>query len=475
MYPNKIQRSVLKRHVGPFIFCFVTIMFLLLMQFMIIYIDKLISKDLPLGIIIELILTNLAYMVVLAAPMAVLVASLMAFGKFTELNELTALKAAGVNPIHTITPVLAAAAILSVFLVWFSNDVLPDANQRARTLFLDIRQKKPGFELEENEFYHGIDNYTILVQNIHSDSLYGIVLFQEPTSTNQRAIIKAQRGYLEGGNQMITFYLYDGSVTRFSTRTDEIVRRKVVEETEFSKHRISFDLSEMAFTRSDPDDYSRSDRTMNIQSMLAVVDSLKADIKKDKCELFAKNAFVEDISNVSESEMNRNASFLKYSADTSITHKLPESNFLVLSSINSSTIRNQVYRSSLSKFRDYRSSYTSLQVNVEWRLGRIAEYWVEIYKKFSIPIACIIFVLLGAPIGMYVKKGNLGVPALIGVGFLTFYWISLIQGEKLADRQYITPFTGMWFSDILLAVIGSYLLIRICTSFRISNLWNNRD
>lgn len=150
--PNKIQLSVLRRHIGPFIFCFVTIMFLLLMQFLILYIDKLISKDLPIGIILELIATNLAYMVVLAAPMAVLVASLMAFGKFTELNELTALRAAGVNPIHTVTPVLAAAALLSVFLFWFSNDVLPDANQRARTLFLDIRQKSRGLILKRMSF-----------------------------------------------------------------------------------------------------------------------------------------------------------------------------------------------------------------------------------------------------------------------------------------------------------------------------------
>ncbi|MBN2732543.1 MAG: LptF/LptG family permease, partial [Balneolaceae bacterium] len=115
--PNKLQLDILKRHIGPFAFCFLTVMFLLLMQFLILYIDRLIGKGLPLLIIIELILTNLAYMVVLAAPMAVLVASLMAFGKFTELNELTALRAAGINPIHTINPVLVAATILSVFLI----------------------------------------------------------------------------------------------------------------------------------------------------------------------------------------------------------------------------------------------------------------------------------------------------------------------------------------------------------------------
>ncbi|MGB0346765.1 MAG: LptF/LptG family permease, partial [Balneolaceae bacterium] len=99
----------MKKHVGPFLFCFFTLMFLLLMQFLILHVDKLIGKDIPFAIIIELIATNLAYMVVLAAPMAVLVASLMAFGKFSELNELTALRASGINPIKMIQPVLLSA------------------------------------------------------------------------------------------------------------------------------------------------------------------------------------------------------------------------------------------------------------------------------------------------------------------------------------------------------------------------------
>ncbi len=471
--PNKIQLSVLKRHVGPFVFCFFTIMFLLLMQFLILYIDKLVGKDLPFGIIIELILTNLAYMVVLAAPMAVLVSCLMAFGKFTELNGLTALHAAGVNPIHIITPVLAAASVLSIFLIWFSNDVLPDANQRARTLFLDIRQKKPGFNLEANEFYQGIDGHTILVQNIQSDSLYDIVLFQEPSSFQQRVIIKAEKGYLTSGNEMITFYLNEGTIMRYSRRADEMKQVEVLEETEFERHRLSFDLSEMAFSRSDPDAYSRSDRTMDIEAMSAVIDSLESDIKQDKQELFTDHSFMSDIKKVSEVENKMSAQ--TFYPDTSNTDSARTSNYVVLSSVSSEIEQNQLHNSTLRNLRNYRSDYTSLEVNVNWQVGRIAEYWVEIHKKISIPLACIIFVLIGAPIGMYSQKGNLGTAALIGTVFLTFFWISLIQGEKLADRLYISPFTGMWFSNILLSAVGSYLLLRLCTSFRITNLWRNRD
>src|SRR5699024_8548077 len=208
--PNILQRDVLKRHLGPFAFCFVTLMFLILMQFLIIYIDKLIGKGLPADVIIKLIITNLAYMVVLAAPMAVLVATLMAFGKFAELNELTALRSAGINPIHAMSPIIITCFFLSLFMFWFTNSVLPDANQRARSLFMDIRTKKPNFNLQEGQFYNGINGYTFLVKRMEADSdtLYNITLFQEASSDKHAAVIKANKGYLVSNNpNTLTLYL----------------------------------------------------------------------------------------------------------------------------------------------------------------------------------------------------------------------------------------------------------------------------
>lgn len=470
LLPNKIQLDILRRHIGPFIFCFFTVMFLLLMQFLILYIDRLIGKGLPFGVIVELILTNLAYMVVLAAPMAVLVASLMAFGKFTELNELTALRAAGINPFHTIKPVLIAATLLSLFLVWFSNDVLPDANQRARALFLDIRTKKPGFDLQEDQFYEGIEGYTFLVRKMssESDSLYDVTLFQEPSADRNRAVIKARKGYLQSYNQMLTLYLFDGTIMRSFYRSGKTGNREVVEKTEFGRYRLTFDLSEMAFSRSDPDQHSRNDRTMNVQSMLAVVDTLHHEIRAQREELFNSHRLQVE----AEAAERPNPQLPVGDNPHTDTDSTYTSRYVVMNQPDNRFSQEQVYQATLTDLRSYRSSYENLKVNTDWRTERIAKYWVEIYKKFSIPIACVIFVLIGAPIGMYTKKGNLGYAALIGTGFLTFFWISIIQGEKLADRLFISPFTGMWFSDIFLAVVGIVMTLQLCTSFQISKLWN---
>lgn len=473
---NKLQLDVLRRHVGPFIFCFLTLMFLLLMQFLILQIDKLVGKGLPFGIIVELIITNLAYMVVLAAPMAVLVASLMAFGKFSELNELTAMRAAGVNPIRVINPVLAAAALLCVFLIWFSNDVLPDANHRARSLFIDIRMKKPGFDLKPNEFYDGIDGYTFLVRDMNNetDSLYNVTLFQERSSKRKEAVIKADRGILQSStSQTITLYLMDGSIMRKLNLKNK--RTEMVEETHFNRYRISFDLSDLTFTRSNPDRRSRNDRTMSAQAMLAVTDSLREDIDEQFEKSFASQTnFTIPIENLDAYKPSKLENRKEASGIADTLQKV-NTKYVVLNFFDNRIEQAGLRDMAVNDLRSYNSNLDNLQTNIDWRISKIAEYMVEVHKKYSIPFACLVFVLIGAPIGMFTRKGNLGYAALIGTVFLTFYWISLIQGEKLADRLFISPFTGMWFANILLTVVGGYMVIRLCTSFKLSNLWNKSD
>ena len=273
---NRVQIDLLKKHVGPFLFCFTTLMFVLLMQFLILHVDKLVGKGLPFAIVIELILNNLAYMVVLAAPMAVLVSTLIAFGRFSEWNELTAIRAAGINPIKLITPVMAAGFLLFVFMGYFSNYVLPEANHKARSLFIDIRTQKPAFDLKASTFYNDIEGYTFLIKEIdsESDSLYDIRVFQDETDNRNRAFITANKGWLESPNDVtLSLFLLDGTSLRFIPGKDHT--SGTIERSNFDKYRMTFDLSDLSFSRSNPNQRSRTDRTMSAQAMLAVVDSLE--------------------------------------------------------------------------------------------------------------------------------------------------------------------------------------------------------
>ncbi|HEY6952617.1 MAG TPA: LptF/LptG family permease, partial [Bacteroidota bacterium] len=101
------------------------------------------------------------------------------------------------------------------------------------------------------------------------------------------------------------------------------------------------------------------------------------------------------------------------------------------------------------------------EARIEMFDGQKREYLVEIYKKYSIPVACIVFVFVGAPLGIIARKGTFGVSASVSLGFFLFYWACLLQGEQLANRGFIAPWFGMWVANIVIGIIGGYLTYRI--------------
>jgi lipopolysaccharide export system permease protein len=469
---NSVQTELLKKHIGPFFFCFFTVMFILLMQFLILHVDKLVGKGLPFMIVAELILTNLAYMVVLAVPMAVLVSTLMAFGKFSEWNELTAIRAAGINPIKLMYPVILAGIILFGFMAYFSNHILPESNHKARSLFIDIRMQKPAFDLQPGIFYEDLDGYTFLVKEIDSetDSLYDVRVFQDQSDNRRRAFISAERGRLVSPDQnTLSLYLYNGTSMRFipgERRSEETMER-----SRFNRYRISFDLSDLAFSRSNPDQRSRNDRTMSAQAMLAVIDTLRNEQQREKDKFLESTG--QNVQTPFYQEVSRSLQLVE--AEVGDTVQVYDSQFIALSELPNPSSKISSINRAINVIDRYNSELDNLKSNVGWRDFRVAEFMVEVHKKLSIPFACVVFVFLGAPIGMLTRKGNLGVAALISGGLLTVYFIAIIQGEKLADRMIISPFFGMWGINIFFLVLGILLTLHVSTSIRITNLWGARE
>ena len=90
---------------------------------------------------------------------------------------------------------------------------------------------------------------------------------------------------------------------------------------------------------------------------------------------------------------------------------------------------------------------------------RINSLDVEIQKKFSIPAACIVFVLVGAPLGIRARKSGIGV-AFLSILFFVFYYLCLAGGEELADRRFLDPAVAMWTPNVVIGLIGLYLTLR---------------
>ena len=146
-----LSRYVLKEHGWPFALGFALILFILLVDVVLQTMDQVLSKGLTLLAALQLLLFNLAWIVALAVPMAVLIAVLMAFARLAADGEIIAAKACGVSFWLLLRPVLVAAFLLTLLMVLFNDQILPDWNHQARVLSSSLQRTKAALVLREKE------------------------------------------------------------------------------------------------------------------------------------------------------------------------------------------------------------------------------------------------------------------------------------------------------------------------------------
>jgi len=427
-----LPRYILRAHVGPFFFSLITLMFVFLLQFVMKFIDQLVGKGLTAWVIIELIALSLSWMLVLAVPMSVLVAILMAFGELSSRNEITAMKAGGVSIYRMMAPVFIAGACVALIMVWFNNSVLPETNHRLKALTTDIRRKKPTIAFVNGVFSQDLPGYSILVRKTSetSNDLTGVTLYDYSNPT-KNILITAERGTISFSPDFrkIIMLLHVGEIHEL-----DLQEMKTYRKVRFDQHRIAMDVEGFEFERSATSAFTRGDRELSAPAMMKVVDSLGALLSRQQ----------EEVRTMMKKEMEgavRGEWLRSVSAD----------GMTLAPDAASALIKARTVAANLAT-ADFRIDALEKQVN---------QYWVEIHKKYAMPVACIVFVLVGAPIGIMSRKGGFGIAATLSLGFFIVYWAFLIGGEKLADRAILSPFWGMWGANILIGAVGIYLTFRV--------------
>lgn len=453
-----VHRMALRMLPGPFLGSLALLMFLLVMQFLIKYLPNLVGKGLPLQAIVELIAFNLAYMVVLAVPMSVLIASIMAFGRLAETGAWAVIKSAGVSFGQLVWPFLLVGVLLTGAMGYFNNVVLPEANFRARTLWIDIRTTRPGFELKPGVFYDWLDDYMILVRNLppdRPDRLEDVLIFDYTDGPRFRTDIKAASGTIRpvDGGRFLEIELMNGEIHRKQSLSGEGATDRY-ERMTFDRHRMRIETPDLGFSRSDPSSGRRTDRTMNSTGLRRLIDSLDASRHDHMARMHEHTVALG-----TPSEWSPERAITLPTVGVNESQPVPDLSE-ALAGLDSSAHR-QVYDIALQNARAGRSVVESARHVIHRSKQRAGQLLVEIHKKNSLAVACLIFMLIGAPIGLSMRRGGLHIAALVAIGIFLFYWVTLVNGEKLADRELLTPWVGMWAANLVGGAVGIWLTIRI--------------
>ena len=432
-----IDRYILKSHIGPFLFAFVTIIFVLILQFFATFADRFIGKGIGFPAILELIALQSAWMVGLAAPMAVLVAVVMTFGSLTTTSEMTVFRASGISLYRLMIPVLLAGLLLSFFVERFNNVVLPKSNYYAKSLMVDIARSKPAFGLTENAFSTLVDGYSIFVRKTdeRSKELRGIVIY-DGTRSDYTTMVTAEKGTIDftGDYQYLVMTLFNGEIHQVRQPDHKNYRHM-----SFAKHRFVFESSGFGFSRSPESRMRSGDTELSAKELLVIGDEFRKRISA------SEKLIQMPLEKIGQRIAERRAGISGKKISSS---KLPGK----LKAETAVYVERQLAQLDL-----------ELQ-SIEANRNMFNRYMAAYHKKYALSLACFVFVLVGAPLGVLARRGGFGVGAAISLLLFVLYWMIMISGEKIAERGLLDPMISMWLANVVMVFIGVSLVISLTGS-----------
>ena len=482
-----LSRYLLKEHLGPFAFAGLALTGLLVLNQVALRLANLIGKGLGWNVIGSVFGLSLPFILAMTLPMAVLVAVLHAFTRLGADSEVTALKASGVNLMRVVRPVLVAATLIGLFEFLFVDQVLPRSNHRLKNLLIDIARKKPTFELVEQSVNEVVPGKLFLRAgriDQATDRMREVVIYDLANATRRRTIY-ADSGYIRFNAAQTDLFLtlFDGYIHDYDRDQAEQFRRIFFGTDVIRVVGVSNQLE-----RTGENDF-RGDREMGLCEMEDRVrrdftSAANADAEADRArerDALALVGVVPPRGDTSSAINPRHTLSTLYCGALGVVASLARPDSARADTIRArrGTVLPQTTpaqtqaaaQTAAPQGADHvvgdptgqqlRSQLTSLESQRKAALTDAAAYQVEIHKKYSLAVACIVFVLIGAPVALRFPRGGIGL--VIGASVVIFgvYYIGLIGGEALGDGRLIPPFWAMWAPNFIMGTIGLLLFARL--------------
>jgi lipopolysaccharide export system permease protein len=475
---KKLHLLVIKSFVGPLILTFFFVIFILLMQFLWRYIDDLIGKGLEMDVISEFLLYTSASLVPMAMPLAVLLASLMTFGNLAENLELLALKSSGISLIRIMAPVMVLSAFLAVGAFMFANYIMPVTNLKMRSLLYDIQQQRPELSIKPGVFDNNLEGYSIRIGDRDSKTnlLTDILIFDHTRKEGNTKVTVADSGYMKmsADEKHLLLTLYNGRTFEElqNQKTDgKNIKSYPHQRSHFDKQEMIIEMTGFGLNRTDENLFRNSYQMLNISQLNHFEDSLVADldtliedfhgnigatlVKKSKNIMIKRSRLVEN--SLSDQDSTREKKVLQVHVDSAYAqlNKLEQRRAITLA---------------LNFARSNKGLTTSHANTTDWKIAKLRRYQIEIHRKYTYSLLCLIFFFIGAPLGAIIRKGGLGMPVIVSVLLFLIYYVISMLGEKVVRENVLPPFLGMWISTFLLVPVSIWLTIKAANDSVIMNV-----
>ena len=432
---NIFKSFIFRSFIKPFFLTFAIVIVILLMQFLWKYIDDLIGKGLELSIVFELLWYSSLTLIPLALPLAVLLSSIMLTGQLSEKSELTAINSIGRPFTYIMGPLLLFCCFVALCSFLISNYSIPYANLKASTLMYDIMKKKLNINIKEKVFFSEIEGYSIRVNKKEGDEILKDIIIYDYTQNNGvKKVFIAESGKMSinNKNNKLFISLYNGQSYNDIISDDQ--EYNLI--TKFYQYNLALDLSAFKMERTNLERFSNRAKTMNISQLINNIDSL-----------------------------NNNITYLQ----NQILFNLTDQNQIYSSKKTDTTQK----KNKISTIQDVRKLINNHNNQKKLIIKKVNKFQVEKHRKWTLSLACLIMLIIGAPIGAIIKKGGFGLPVVFSIFLFLIYHIMSITGEKMVKKDVIEPVLGMWVPSVIMLFIGLCLIIIVNNNY-FEKIWLKR-
>ena len=412
-----------------------------------------VGKGVEMKILGELFFYAANQMLPLALPIAILLASLMTFGNLGEHMELLAMKSSGISLFTIMKPLIILMILLSGIAFVYQNNVTPRVQLKFATIIYSIRVKSPELEIPVKSFSNVIPDYSLYIKHKEKDGLLrNVMIYDYSKGFDNLAVILADSGRMNTSEdkKFLSLDLYNGSMyLHFNTNQsgDNQNQTSFQKQTFYLRKNIiefdsNFNMVDEAIAR---DREFRKD-----------IPELRSFIRTtgEEVDSISKAIYPTFVSQVYSSAFKQNRS--SSNTDIELSDSLGITDFeLYFNNLNDNQ-KLQVLNDAKMKAERISNDYTFQKFTQSDMLRRIRMHQIELHRKFTYSLACLFFFFIGAPLGAIIRKGGIGLPAVLSVFIFTLYYTIDDFGRRMAKEGIWQSWEGMWLSSILLIVLGAF-------------------
>lgn len=460
-----VDKYILRTFIPLFVMSFAVCWFIVVMQFLWRYIDELVGKGLSGFMLLKIIFYAALSFIPMSLPLGILLASLMTLGNLGERLELLALKASGIRLYRIIRPIMLLVVAMACGLFYFQNDLMIRAQVRMWTLVITAKYAAPEMEITPGVFYTGIPGYSLYAKDRDSGTglMHRMMVYDMSRGYLNPRIIRADSGRLvmDKSKKFLVLKLYQGQsfeniqTQSYNTSTDAVPY--MLPHFDYSETFIPFDAN---IKMQDEGELSSMYVGKNLHQLQQSIDSIRPILDSTRLSYAQVVGASLMESHYGTSSYAYQDSATRVQAQARLTqleqqtrHSKGEDASLTLTPQDSLQAF-AMARDKADRVKEEASLYIDTDDAQFYQFRTLHQEW---HRKFTFPVSCIIFALIGSSLGAIVRRGGIGMPIIISIFFFVVYFIIDSFGTNMLRNESIPIWLGMWLSNIVLFPVGIFL------------------